>query len=404
MKTGIITVGNELLTGFIDDTNASWLGRALTAIGLPPVWHLTVSDNREEIKSALATIPTNITDVIITGGLGPTPDDITMKTVADFCGFDLEYDEKYWKSLAQRFKRSGRTIPEINKNQAFVLVGPEIIPNPVGSARGALINQNNQRLYILPGVPIEMKAMYTATILPLIKPENVVAKVSVLRTTGIMESALAEKLVNINSNFPTVTMAYLPRITGVDIRLIGNDQAEIEGFKLEVERIAGDYIYGYEDTELEDVVGELLTKEKLTIATAESCTGGLVSHRLTQTPGSSDYFMGSIVAYSNHIKMNLLDVQESTLLKYGAVSEETVVEMAIGARTRLGTDIGIATTGIAGPGGGTPEKPVGLVYIGLATEKRVKTRKFIFHFNRQLNKLLTSQVALNMIRLELKNA
>ncbi|NQU26768.1 MAG: competence/damage-inducible protein A [Candidatus Marinimicrobia bacterium] len=404
MKTGIITVGNELLTGFIDDTNASWLGRALTAIGLPPVWHLTVSDNREEIKSALATIPTNITDVIITGGLGPTPDDITMKTVADFYGFDLEYDEKYWKSLAQRFKRSGRTIPEINKNQAFVLVGPEIIPNPVGSARGALINQNNQRLYILPGVPIEMKAMYTATILPLIKPENVVAKVSVLRTTGIMESALAEKLVNINSNFPTVTMAYLPRITGVDIRLIGNDQVEIEGFKLEVERIAGDYIYGYEDTELEDVVGELLTKEKLTIATAESCTGGLVSHRLTQTPGSSDYFMGSIVAYSNNIKMNLLDVQESTLLKYGAVSEETVVEMAIGARTRLGTDIGIATTGIAGPGGGTPEKPVGLVYIGLATEKRVKTRKFIFHFNRQLNKLLTSQVALNMIRLELKNA
>jgi len=404
MKTGIITVGNELLTGFIDDTNASWLGRALTAIGLPPVWHLTVSDNREEIKSALATIPTNITDVIITGGLGPTPDDITMKTVADFYGFDLEYDEKYWKSLAQRFKRSGRTIPEINKNQAFVLVGPEIIPNPVGSARGALINQNSQRLYILPGVPIEMKAMYTATILPLIKPENVVAKVSVLRTTGIMESALAEKLVNINSNFPTVTMAYLPRITGVDIRLIGNDQVEIEGFKLEVERIAGDYIYGYEDTELEDVVGELLTKEKLTIATAESCTGGLVSHRLTQTPGSSDYFMGSIVAYSNNIKMNLLDVQESTLLKYGAVSEETVVEMAIGARTRLGTDIGIATTGIAGPGGGTPEKPVGLVYIGLATEKRVKTRKFIFHFNRQLNKLLTSQVALNMIRLELKNA
>lgn len=404
MKTGIITVGNELLTGFIDDTNASWLGRALTAIGLPPVWHLTVSDNREEIKSALATIPTNITDVIITGGLGPTPDDITMKTVADFYGFDLEYDEKYWKSLAQRFKRSGRTIPEINKNQAFVLVGPEIIPNPVGSARGVLINQDNQRLFILPGVPIEMKAMYTATILPLIKPENVVAKVSVLRTTGIMESALAEKLVNINSNFPTVTMAYLPRITGVDIRLIGNDQVEIEGFKLEVERIAGDYIYGYEDTELEDVVGELLTKEKLTIATAESCTGGLVSHRLTQTPGSSDYFMGSIVAYSNNIKMNLLDVQESTLLKYGAVSEETVVEMAIGARTRLGTDIGIATTGIAGPGGGTPEKPVGLVYIGLATEKRVKTRKFIFHFNRQLNKLLTSQVALNMIRLELKNA
>ena len=148
----------------------------------------------------------------------------------------------------------------------------------------------------------------------------------------------------------------------------------------------------------------MLTKEKLTIATAESCTGGLVSHRLTQTPGSSDYFVGSIVAYSNQIKMNLLDVQESTLLKHGAVSEQTVIEMATGARTRLGTDIGIATTGIAGPGGGTQEKPVGLVYIGLATEKRVRTRKFIFHFNRQLNKLLTSQVALNMIRLEFKNA
>jgi len=404
MKTGIITVGNELLTGFIDDTNASWLGRALTAIGLPPVWHLSVGDDRDEIKSALAAIPKSITEIIITGGLGPTPDDITMKTVVEFYGFELIYDEEYWKSLAQRFKRSGRDIPEINKNQAFVPVGPEIIPNPVGSARGALINQDHRRIFILPGVPIEMKAMYTATILPLIKPENVDAKVFVLRTTGIMESALAEKLVNIDSNFPTVTMAYLPRITGVDIRLMGNDPAEIAGFKLELERIAGDYIYGYDDTELEDVVGELLTKEKLTITTAESCTGGLVSHRLTQTPGSSDYFVGSIVAYSNQIKMNLLDVQESTLLKHGAVSEQTVIEMATGARTRLGTDIGIATTGIAGPGGGTQEKPVGLVYIGLATEKRVRTRKFIFHFNRQLNKLLTSQVALNMIRLEFKNA
>lgn len=404
MSVGIITVGNELLTGFIDDTNAAWLGRELTRIGLAPVWHLTIGDQVGAIQSALESIPDNTDDVIFTGGLGPTHDDITLRTISDYYNINLEFDELYWQELRARFERAGRVISEINRNQAVLPQGQTIIPNPIGSARGAIITKAQKRLFILPGVPPEMKAMYSASVVPLIKSALLPATVEVIRTTGIMESALAEKMGQIHNQYPTVTMAYLPRIIGVDIRLIGSDYGAVNKLKSHIQALVGKYIYGYGATDLEEVVGKILKDRGLTIATAESCTGGLIGHRLTEVPGSSDYLLGGIIAYSNAVKSEILGVKEETLIKYGAVSEETAIEMAEGVRKCLDSDIGISTTGIAGPGGGTVTKPVGLVYCGFVSEQGIRVRKFHFHFNRKMNKRLSSQVALNMIRLELENA
>ncbi|MFH1851138.1 MAG: competence/damage-inducible protein A [Candidatus Neomarinimicrobiota bacterium] len=404
MSIGIITVGNELLTGYIDDTNAAWLGREITALGEQPAWHLTVGDDPQAIVSALTAVPNDVTDVIITGGLGPTHDDITLQTVSDFFGIKLEFDQDYWGELCRRFERRGYPVPEINRNQALVPQATEIIPNPVGSARGALFWQADRRYYILPGVPMEMKAMFTATIAAKIRPPAVTTVIRAVRTTGIMESSLAELLGNLHNDFPAVTLAFLPRLSGLDLRLIGHDPAEVDKFIEKIVERAGKYIYGYDEIKLEEVVGRLLTRHGLTIATAESCTGGLISHRLTQVAGSSNYLLGGIVAYSNDVKIDLLGVRPETLAIHGAVSEETAREMAAGVREKLGADIGLATTGIAGPGGGTVAKPVGLVYIGLAYRERVVVRKMQFIYNRQVNKRLSSQVALNMVRIELENA
>ncbi len=404
MSVGIITVGDELLTGFIDDTNGSWLGRELTIIGRAPVWHLSIGDSTESIKAALNSVPEHVRELIVTGGLGPTHDDITLKTITEVYGAELEFDQVYWEELTERFARRGFKIGAINRNQALVPAGHSIIPNPVGSARGAIFKSERYRLFLLPGVPAEMKAMFNATILPLIKPASFNGKIRVIRTAGNIESHLAEKLTDLYNSYPTVSVASLPRLGGVDIRLISNDRTAVNDLESKIIERAGDYIYGFDADELENVVGSFLTKQKLTIATAESCTGGLISHRLTQVPGSSNYMLGGVVAYSNAVKMEQLGVPEKTLIEHGAVSSQTAIAMAEGVRQNLGADIGISSTGIAGPGGGSKAKPVGLVYFGFASPQQSFTRKFQFIYDRKINKAMSSQIALNIVRLELENA
>lgn len=401
---GILTIGTELLTGFIDDTNSSWLGRELTTAGLSPKIKISVSDGVADIVKAIESFPDDVTDLIITGGLGPTHDDITLKSISDYLGIELEIDQQYWEFLRERFRRRGREIPEINRNQALVAADQDIIPNPVGSARGTIFKSGKRRIFLLPGVPDEMKAMFTASVLQLLSTASEDMQVKIIRTTGIWESVLAEKLADILERYQDIQVAFLPRMIGVDIRLISSDTARIEALKQALVNKCGPYFYGFDETGLEEVVGERLVEKGLTIATAESCTGGLISHRLTETPGSSRYHLGSVVAYSNAVKMKQLGVNQDTLATHGAVSEATALEMAGGVRQALGADVGIATTGIAGPDGGTAEKPVGTVYIGYDDGDTRRANRYQFHFNRYWNKRISSQVALNMIRLELENA
>ncbi len=401
MKITLITVGNELLSGFTVDTNAAWIGQELGKVGLSVSTHLTLPDDPEIIISALKT--TSDQDVIIvTGGLGPTHDDVTSSAFYTFFQDTPEFSEDYWEKLTERFQKISPNIPKLNRNQAFTPQKGETIPNPVGTARGLQYSLQNRIYYALPGVPKEMKAIMAETILPALKeksPKDLI--VHTLRTTGITESALAEQVHEILNNHSDVTVAFLPQLIGVDIRLTGTSQSAVAQIKKELEDNLGKLIFGYGTVTLEDVVGKLLIEKGLTFAAAESCTGGLLSHRLTNIPGSSVYFKGGVVSYSNDAKMNILDVEEETLERVGAVSEQTAIEMAEGVQQLMKTDLGVSITGIAGPGGGTKEKPVGLVYIGLAVRDDVSARQFIFPRDRKGNKYLSSQAALNMIRLTL---
>jgi nicotinamide-nucleotide amidase len=405
IQVGLITIGAELLNGTRVDTNAAWIGDAVISVGGRVVWHLTVDDEKTAILNALDQIPENVKVVLTTGGLGPTHDDITPAVLYKYFQATPEFDEAYWQEITEKFALRGKLIPESNRNQAYRPDKGEVIPNPVGTARGLHFAHSTYHLFAMPGVPAEMKAMMNSTVLPWIEgcSDHRVA-VTVLRTTGIMESALYEQLEPILKDFPNIELAFLPKITGVDLRIKANDSSTLDSFIHQITPEISKYHYGNGTEELEDQTGELLRKKHLTIATAESCTGGLIGDRITNTPGSSDYMRGGVVAYSNEIKTAVLGVKESTLEAVGAVSRETAAEMAAGVRTLMQTDLGLSTTGIAGPTGGTKEKPVGLVYVGLADHKNVKTWKFRFAFDRKANKLLTSQVALNQLRRYLLNA
>ena len=400
MKIGLITIGAELLNGARTDTNASWIGQNVIASGGSVEWHMTVNDDKKSIVNALDSVPISIDAVLCTGGLGPTHDDITPTVLYDYFGAKPKFDESYWELLSEKFAARGRAIPESNRNQAMRPDTGEVIPNPVGSARGLHLTNDRYDCFAMPGVPSEMKAMMQDTILPWIASKSDVKHhIVVMRTTGIMESALYVKIESIISNYPIVNIAFLPRFTGVDLRISSTDADLIEEMVSQIAPIIKKYHFGGEGVELENAVGRLLVQSGKTIATAESCTGGLIGDRFTNVSGSSAYYKGGIVAYSNEVKHNILGVKNKTLNAYGAVSEETALEMAIGVRRLLKSNIGLSTTGIAGPTGGTDEKPVGLIYVGLSYEGGNKAFKFIFTPSRLTNKLMTSQAALNITRL-----
>ena len=404
MNVGLITIGNELLSGFTTDTNSAWIGQSILEVGAEITWHVTIGDQANKITAVLDQIPEDIKVVLVTGGLGPTHDDITQKTLFEYFGVQPVFDENYWNILNARMVKRVRVMPVINKNQAIRPDKGSVIPNNSGSARGLHLNNDRMDVFAMPGVPREMKDMMSSTIIPWIH-DKTKSKIYVrtLRTTGAMESVLAEKMADVTEDTRPVTVAFLPQFTGVDIRLMcpeKNPLIEIEG---KIRDKVDKYIYATGTVDLEEIVGDMLSERGYTIATAESCTGGLIGHRLTNVPGSSTYFLGGVISYSNDMKMKTLGVQVNTLQEFGAVSKQTAAEMAHGARDFFGSDLAIAVTGIAGPGGGTAEKPVGLVYITLVHNDTVWAKKFKFFTDRKLNNRLSSQVALNMVRIHLLN-
>ena len=405
MNIALITIGNELLAGFTVNTNAAWIGNHVIQTGGNIVWHHTIGDSKEEIHDSLNQIPKDINAVIITGGLGPTHDDVTAHALYKYANDIPVFDEKYWQYLQDKLAKRNLKLPEINRNQSMKPEKGTIIPNPVGSARGLHFQVDGKDLFVLPGVPREMKTMMESTVLPWIADQSACGlTVRTIRTTGIMESGLAEKIGNIvDALADEIKIAFLPQFTGVDIRVSSTDKDAVDQKVYEINVQAGKYIYGYDNDQLEEKVGQLLNANNLSISTAESCTGGLVGHRLTNVSGSSDYYLGGIVSYSNSVKENNLGVAIETLNKHGAVSYETAIEMAENVRSKLDSDLGLAITGIAGPRGGTDEKPVGLTYIALADGKDTMVKEFRFLTERILNKNASCQAALNMVRLYLLN-
>ena len=404
MKIGLVTIGAELLNGARTNTNAAWIGQNVISVGGAIDWHMTVNDEKNTIESALDEVPTSIDVVLCTGGLGPTHDDITSSVLYDYFGAKPEFDEQYWQLLTKKFAARDQVIPDINRNQAMKPDIGEVIPNPIGSARGLHLSNKSYHLFAMPGVPAEMKSMMTNTILPWIESRSKSKiHVTVMRTTGIMESVLYEKVQGILDDYPQINVAFLPRFTGVDIRLTTSDKNTLNRLVDQISPVIQKYHFGGEGVELEDVVGRLLIKNRKTIATAESCTGGLIGDRLTNISGSSLYYKGGIVAYSNSVKEKTIGVKKETLDSAGSVSEETALEMARGIRNKLNADIGLSTTGIAGPKGGTKEKPVGLVYIAISYDRGEKVYRFVFTPYRKTNKLMTSQAALNITRIHILN-
>jgi nicotinamide-nucleotide amidase len=406
-KVSIISIGDELLIGQTINTNAAYIGEKLTAIGYEVIRNFTVGDNRKDILKTFSDAEAISDFIFITGGLGPTHDDITRSCILEYFQTDLVFDEQTFERIKKLFEKKNIPMPEINREQARVPRIAKVIPNDYGTAPGYDITKNGKRFFVMPGVPYEMRGMMGNTILPdlknYIQSKNIFYNQKILYTTGIPESALYTKLEDIRPLFDEVKVAFLPSQFGVKIRLSmrSNDEKfNLEKIKFLEEKIrerVGDYIYTDEDLPIEEVIGKILTERKLKLAVAESCTGGLICHRITNIPGSSNYFERGVVSYSNESKIEILGVNPETIKNFGAVSEQTAIEMARGVRKISKADIGISTTGIMGPTGATETKPIGLVFVGYSDSEREFAKQFNFADNRVRNKDRTSQAALEIL-------
>ncbi|MGH1365210.1 MAG: competence/damage-inducible protein A [Calditrichia bacterium] len=405
MNAIILSVGNELLNGKTVNSNASYIGGKLFDIGIVTSEIQTIKDDAIQIRGSLDRAMKTFDLVFMTGGLGPTHDDITKKVVADYFEAKLEFREDVMAMVEERFRSINIKMPAVNRNQALVPVGAEVLENRAGTAPGMRFEKDGTLLFVMPGVPTEMKSIMRDHILPFLHANTNSAPIEVrqYRTTAIPESKLYERCRDLLAAFPDYQIAFLPRFTGVDIRLSVPSGREdllvaLADFEVGLKEAVGNYIYTQGREDIEEVVQKMFLEQRLTLAVAESCSGGLIQHRLTNIPGGSAYFCGGAVTYSNEAKVKQLNVSETSLEKYGAVSEVVAKEMAEGIRKAFDSDIGIATTGIAGPGGGTSEKPVGLVYMALASKDETTFRELRLTPNRKLNKDLTAQLALDMLR------
>jgi nicotinamide-nucleotide amidase len=406
MKSAVITIGDELLIGQIVNSNQAYIAERLNSVGVSVERMLTVGDDMEAILGVFRECWSSYEIVVVTGGLGPTHDDITKKAVCRFFNTGLVSRQDLRESIQRLLARRGSSWGPTSEEQTLFPVGAEVIPNPVGTAAGIRFDEPGKHFMVLPGVPYEMKEMIEHTVIPLLKSEitDSVIRHLTLRTTGATESMLAGLIGDVNPLLEGARLAFLPSPTGVRLRITLHDtNAETAGRRLRVveEKIrakVGQYIYGTGEEELEDVLGRILAERKLTIAVAESCTGGLIANKLTDVSGSSRYVERALVTYSNRSKMELLGVPEALLERVGAVSREVAEAMAAGVRTRSGTDIGLSTTGIAGPTGGTEEKPVGLVWIGYSDGSQTFAKRYLFGEGRTRVKVRASQAALELVR------
>jgi nicotinamide-nucleotide amidase len=420
MKAEIITIGDELLIGQVVDTNSAFIATKLNEAGIHVHQITSVSDNREHIIEALGNAAEKADIILMTGGLGPTNDDITKLTLCEYFKVGLKFNPEAYKDVEYVFKVRGREVSEINRKQAELPENSIALSNKNGTAPGMWFDVNarpddpvgRRKIYIsMPGVPYEMKALMEDEVIPRLKKQftlPVIVHRNVL-TIGIGESVIAEKIAAWEASLANdkIKLAYLPSIGMVRLRLStsGADRTilekNVENKITELQGLVGDYIYGYEKDTLEEIVGSLLKERKQTLSLAESCTGGYISHLITAISGSSDYYKGSVVAYAYEIKTIELGVSEELLNTKGAVSQEVVEQMASSVRKKFNTDYSIAVSGIAGPGGGTPDKPVGLVWIALATPEKVFSKKCQFATNRLRNIQMTANTALNLLRKEI---
>lgn len=407
MKAYLISIGDELLIGQTVNTNAAYIGSALSDINIDVVKSSVVADSLEEILNEFHQAFQRADVIIATGGLGPTHDDITRTAVVKFFDTELVMDEKVFEDLNEFFKSRGRELLEINKKQALIPKNSIPIRNTKGTSPGFWIEEQNKFFIVLPGVPIEMKEMMSNFVIPELKRKNksqIITQRLILQTTGIPESVLYERLGNLEELLDGGKLAFLPNQYGVKIRITVQAESENECSNKLVEieqRIRGKvgrYVYARGEELLEETIGKILTERNLTLAVAESCTGGFIASRITDISGSSNYFERGVVAYSNAAKVEILKVNEDTIQKFGAVSPEVAMQMAEGIRATSGADIGLSTTGIMGPTGATYNKPLGLVYIGYCDEKICYAKKFLFGNDRIINKQRTSQAALEMLR------
>lgn len=406
MKLEVITIGSELLLGQIVDTNAAELGRALAGAGAEVVRHLSVPDRPDAIRAAVSEALERTGFVITTGGLGPTRDDMTKLEVAAIFDKPLRLDEGVLRSLEERFRRLGRPMPAVNRIQAEVPEGATVLPNPRGTAPGLWLEDQGRVVVMLPGVPSEMRGLLAEEVLPRIakRAAGHVVRSRTVRTTGIAESALAERVGAIEEEIAPLTLAYLPSVEGVDLRVTawGLREAEAERSLAAVETTlrerAGEHCYGEYGTDLAAVVLSQLRARTARMVVAESCTGGLLGSRITAVPGASDVFIGGVVAYDNVVKSGMLDVPPELLERHGAVSEEVVRAMAQGVQRQFAVDAALAITGIAGPQGGTAEKPVGTVWIAARLGAEGRAVKRIFPGDRGEIRARAAQAALDLLR------
>ena len=405
----ILSTGDEITTGKVVDSNSNYLADKLNEIGIDLVAVLTVGDVPERLEWAWRSA-LELGDVVLsTGGIGPTADDLTTETIARLTSKKLWRHEPSVDHMRRLFETVGRVMPENNIKQALFPETAEVIPNPLGTAPGfrmAVLHGNHTaHLVVMPGVPREMKPMMENEVIPWLRLNRGSDKVfatRIFQTFGISESGLDEAVaglikpeeakVGFRASFPQISM----KVMVEDVA--GAAEQRLEELSQRVRERVGEYIYGEGEVSMEEVVGRLLTEKKLKLAVAESCTGGLIGHRITNVAGSSGYFEGGLITYSNDMKVNVLGVREATLKAHGAVSEECVREMAAGAIERAGADVAIATSGVAGPGGGSAEHPVGTVCLALAAKGVSASRRYQFRGNREWVKLLTSQVALDWLR------
>jgi nicotinamide-nucleotide amidase len=409
MQIEIITIGNEILSGRTVDTNFAFLARALEAESVQVGWHTAVGDTAERIGEALGRALERADAVVLTGGLGPTPDDLTRKAVASALGRPLKLDERVLESIRERARRFNRKLPASIETQALIPVGAEVFPNAHGTAPGLLIVHDGKPVILLPGVPQEMEGLATEHVVPYLrKKTGRHVETFTLRTAGTFESALHEKIGKAPQGWAGATLAYLPSYFGVDLRVTasGNDANQVRAITGraydELKALVAPVIYAEGTTTMEEVVGETLLEQKLKLAVAESCTGGLVAKRVTDVPGASRYFERGFVTYSNAAKVELLGVDAKAIEAHGAVSEAVAAQMAAGARKKAGADVGIGLTGIAGPDGGTKLKPVGTVYIAISSPRGEGGRKYAFVGTRHTIRERAAQAALELARRHLR--
>lgn len=408
MQAEIIAIGNELITGDLINTNIHYLSQKLTEAGIEITWHTDCPDNPQQIQEIIKTAISRSDIIITTGGLGPTADDITVENIAKAVGRRLVFAHIVKKRIEAHFRKRNLYCPKINFRQAYVPQGSKCLPNYLGTAPGLIIEVNkNCFLIALPGPPKELKSIVEKEVLPFLKSKIITRNFivsRVIKVTGSPESKVAQKINDFLKLTGNVTVGSYPHTHEIDLKITAKAPSLKEAGR-EIDRIhnifkkrLGDIIFGTNTDTIESIVGKLLVKNKMTLSVAESCTGGLLSSRITDVPGSSAYFMSGIIAYSYEEKNRLLNVKKDTLKKYGAVSSPVVKSMAQNMRRLTNADYALAVTGIAGPSGATTRKPVGLVYIGLADKEKCQAKKFLFPGTRDMIKLQATQAALDILR------